>query len=163
MKQLFIALALLCTPLSAAQAVEPSEILADPALESRARDLSKGLRCLVCRNQSIDESDADLARDLRVVVRERLVAGDTNDEVLDYVVDRFGEYVLLKPRFSPVSAALWLGGPLLLLGGCLIAWRQVTRRDTAQTPVAPLTEAERARLREMGIDPDSRPDLRSQT
>jgi len=149
--------ALLCAPLTTVRAVEPSEILADPALESRARDLSKGLRCLVCRNQSIDESDADLARDLRVVVRERLVAGDSNDEVLDYVVDRFGEYVLLKPRFSPVSAALWLGGPLLLLGGCLVAWRQVTRRDAAaQTPASPLTEAERARLRDLGVDPDSR-------
>ena len=144
----------LCAPLSLAHAVEPSEILSDPALEHRARDISKGLRCLVCRNESIDESDADLAKDLRIIVRERLVAGDTDDQVLDYVVDRYGEYVLLKPRFSPVSAALWLGGPLLLLAGGLVAWRQVAQRNTAPAPATPLTEAERDRLRAMGINPD---------
>jgi len=154
MRALLVALALVA-PLSVAQAVEPSEVLSDPVLEQRARILSKGLRCLVCRNQSIDESDADLAKDLRVVVRERLVEGDTNDEVLDYVVARYGEYVLLKPRFTPISAALWLGGPLLLLGGGLIAWRQVNRRDTSPAPIAPLTEAERTRLRDLGIDPDA--------
>ncbi len=135
-------------------AVQPSEVLADPALEQRARDLSKGLRCLVCRNQSIDDSDAELAKDLRLVVRERLVEGDTNDEVLDYVVARYGEYVLLKPRFSPVSAALWLGGPILLLIGGFVAWRQIARREVEPAPTAPLTDAERIRLREMGIDPD---------
>lgn len=155
MRALLLA-ALLWVPLSAAHAVEPSEVLADAALEERARDLSKGLRCLVCRNQSIDESDADLARDLRIVVRERLTAGDSDDQVLDYVVDRYGEYVLLKPRFSPVSAALWLGGPLLLLAGGLVAWRQVKARAAAPAPAAaPLTEAERARLRDLGIDPDA--------
>lgn len=152
MRALALTLALLCAPLSVAQAVEPSEVLADPALEQRARDLSKGLRCLVCRNESIDESSAGLAKDLRVLVRERLVAGDTNNEVLDYVVARYGEYVLLKPRFTPTNAALWLGGPLLLLLGGYIAWRQVTRRDASPTPVAPLTEAERARLRDLGIE-----------
>ncbi len=149
-----IASLLMLAPLSPAHAVQPSEVLADTALEERARDLSKGLRCLVCRNQSIDDSDADLARDLRVVVRERLVAGDTDDQVLDYVVDRYGEYVLLKPRLTPVSAALWFGGPLLLLIGTVVAWRQVTRRDAAPVPVAPLSDAERARLRALGVDPD---------
>jgi len=154
MRALVIA-ALLWAPLSTAHAVEPSEVLADAALEERARDLSKGLRCLVCRNQSIDESDADLAKDLRVVVRERLVEGDSDDQVLDYVVARYGEYVLLKPRFSPVSAALWLGGPLLLLAGGLIAWRQVAARSATPAVAAPLTEAERARLRDLGVDPDA--------
>jgi len=154
MRALVIA-AMLWAPMSPALAVEPSEVLADAALEERARDLSKGLRCLVCRNQSIDESDADLARDLRVVVRERLVKGDSDDQVLDYVVARYGEYVLLKPRFSPLSAALWLGGPLLLLAGGLIAWRQVAARSATPAVAAPLTDAERARLRDLGVDPDA--------
>jgi len=154
MRALVIA-AMLWAPMSLVHAVEPSEVLPDAALEERARDLSKGLRCLVCRNQSIDESDADLAKDLRVVVRERLVEGDSDDQVLDYVVARYGEYVLLKPRFSPLSAALWLGGPLLLLAGGLVAWRQVAARSATPAVAAPLTEAERARLRDLGVDPDA--------
>ncbi len=137
-------------------AVEPGEILDDPVLENRARALSKGLRCLVCRNQSIDDSDAGLAKDLRVLVRERLVKGDTDDQVLDYVVDRYGEYVLLSPRFSPLTALLYLGGPLILLGGCLIVWQQSKTNAAAPArAAAPLTEAERARLRELGIDTDA--------
>ena len=94
--------------------MQPGEVLADPALEARARALSAELRCMVCQNQSIDDSDADLARDLRVLVRERLTAGDSDDEVIDYVVSRYGEFVLLKPRFSLRNALLW-GAPLLLL------------------------------------------------
>ncbi|TIU04312.1 MAG: cytochrome c-type biogenesis protein CcmH, partial [Mesorhizobium sp.] len=97
----------------AAQAVKPDEVLPDPALEARARALSEGLRCMVCQNQSIDESDADLARDLRVLVRQRLVAGDTDQQVMDYIVSRYGEFVLLKPRFSLRNALLW-GTPALL-------------------------------------------------
>ena len=139
---------------SPVDAVEPSEILSDPALEARARDLSKGLRCLVCRNQSIDDSDAELAKDLRVLVRERLVAGDTDDEILDYVQSRFGDYVLLKPPLNPATALLWFGGPILLIGGGIVAWRQITRRPVPATTPPPLTEAERARLREMGIEAD---------
>ncbi len=138
--------ALMFTP---AQAVEPSEILDDPVLESRARELSKGLRCLVCRNQSIDDSDASLAKDLRVVVRERLVAGDSDEAVLDFVVDRYGEYVLLKPPFTMGNALLYLGGPLLLLVGGVGFWR-LTRRpaDGVQTATAPapLSEDERRKL-----------------
>ncbi len=131
-------------------AVEPDEILDDPVLENRARELSKGLRCLVCRNQSIDDSDAELAKDLRVVVRDRLVAGDSDDEVIAFVVDRYGEYVLLKPRFSIGNAALYLGGPvLLIIGG--FAFRRMTRQPAEATaaPVkapAPLSEEERAKL-----------------
>lgn len=141
----FVALSLL-TP---AHAVEPDEILADPKLEQRARELSKGLRCLVCRNQSIDDSDAGLAKDLRVAVRDRLVAGDTDDEVLDFVVDRYGEYVLLKPRFTLENAALYLGGPLLLILGGFAFWR-MTRKPTevvAASPAPqPLSEEEKRRL-----------------
>ncbi len=131
-----------------AQAVEPEEILDDPVLESRARELSKGLRCLVCRNQSIDDSDAPLAKDLRIVVRERLVAGDTDQGVLDFVVDRYGEYVLLKPRFSIGNAALYLGGPLLLIIGG-VAFRRMTRTPDTAAPAntpPPLSEEEKRKL-----------------
>lgn len=136
-----------------AHAVQPEEILPDPVLEERARDLSKGLRCLVCRNQSIDDSDAGLAKDLRVLVRERLVEGDSDEEVLDYVVARYGEYVLLQPRFSSLSAALYLGGPLLLLLGGFVAWRQISQRraQPSEGPI-PLSDIEKARLKEMGIE-----------
>jgi cytochrome c-type biogenesis protein CcmH len=154
MKRIALILAL-SMPLQA-QAVEPGEVLEDPAMEQRARDLSKGLRCLVCRNQSIDDSDAGLAKDLRILVRERLVEGDTDEQVLDYVVARYGEYVLLSPRFSPMTALLYLGGPLLLLLGGTLVWRQASARATRPTPTAaPLTDAERARLRELGIDPET--------
>ena len=115
---------LLCITLAApAVAVNPSEILDDPKLEERARDLSTNLRCLVCQNQSIDDSDAPLARDLRVLVRERLVAGDSNDEVIDFVVARYGEFVLMTPRFAGHTVVLWLAAPVLLLvagGGLLL-------------------------------------------
>ena len=110
--------------LSSALAVNPDEVLKDPALEARARQISSELRCLVCQNQSIDISDADLAKDLRVIVRERLTAGDSDAQVIDYVVARYGEFVLLKPRFSAGNAALW-GAPLLVvLIGALVLFRQ---------------------------------------
>lgn len=98
-----------------ALAVQPDEVLSDPALEGRARELSKDLRCLVCRNENIDESNAELARDLRILVRERLVAGDSDGEVIDFVVDRYGEYVLLRPTTSGANWLLWGAGPLMLL------------------------------------------------
>ncbi len=147
---LLICLALLMSP---AAAVQPEEMLENPALEQRARDLSKGLRCLVCRNQSIDDSDAGLAKDLRVLVRERLSEGDSNEEVLDYVVARYGEYVLLKPRFSATSAALYLGGPLLLLLGGFFAWRQISMRPSSvPAAAAPLSDEERARVERLTSD-----------
>ena len=96
-------------------AVEPDEVLSNPALEQRARSLSQQLRCLVCRNESIDESNADLARDLRVLVRERLEAGDSDPEVIDFVVTRYGEYVLLKPDMTGANWLLWASGPLTFL------------------------------------------------
>ncbi|MDG4889509.1 cytochrome c-type biogenesis protein [Mesorhizobium sp. WSM4887] len=118
----------------AAQAVKPDEVLPDPALEARARALSEGLRCMVCQNQSIDESDADLARDLRILVRQRLVAGDTDQQVMDYIVSRYGEFVLLKPRFSLRNALLW-GTPALLLlaGGIFIVLSTRSRRAPGST------------------------------
>ena len=128
------ALALLLTLLfsGAALAVKPDEVLADPGLEARARALSEGLRCMVCQNQSIDESDADLARDLRVLVRQRIVAGDTDQQVMDYIVSRYGEFVLLKPRFEPRTALLW-GTPIILLlaGGLFIVLTARSRRSIA--------------------------------
>ena len=130
-----------------ALAVRPDEILADPALESRARTISAELRCMVCQNQSIDESDADLAHDLRVLVRERLTAGDTDDEVIDFIVARYGEFVLLKPRFSARNALLW-GTPALILivGGLFLVFRgRASRRQAA----APLSGAEQARLKDI--------------
>lgn len=116
-------------------AVKPDEMLSDPALEARARSLSAGLRCMVCQNQSIDESDADLARDLRVLVRDRLKAGDSDTQVIDYVVSRYGEFVLLKPQFNLRNALLW-GTPLLLLlgGGTFVFLSARSRRR--QEPAA---------------------------
>jgi cytochrome c-type biogenesis protein CcmH len=121
----------------AAQAVKPDEVLQDPALEARARALSEGLRCMVCQNQSIDESDADLARDLRVLVRQRLVAGDTDQQVMDYIVSRYGEFVLLKPRFSLRNALLW-GTPVLLLlaGGLFIVLSSRSRRPASDSALS---------------------------
>lgn len=132
----------------AAFAVQPDEILKDPALEERARELSKGLRCLVCRNESIDESNAELARDLRVLVRERLVAGDSDAEVIDYVVARYGEYVLLKPRATGSNLILYVAGPALLLAALGIAVAYVRRRRSAPESTG-LSEEERARLAEL--------------
>jgi cytochrome c-type biogenesis protein CcmH len=126
-----------------ASAVKPDEMLKDPALEARARALSEGLRCMVCQNQSIDESDADLARDLRILVRQRLKAGDTDQQVLDYIVSRYGEFVLLKPRFDLQNALLW-GTPVLLLlaGGMFMLWSSRGRRS----PPAPLSSEEQVAL-----------------
>jgi cytochrome c-type biogenesis protein CcmH len=130
-----------------AQAVKPDEVLPDPALEARARALSEGMRCMVCQNQSIDESDADLARDLRVLVRQRLVAGDTDQHVMDYIVSRYGEFVLLKPRFIPRNALLW-GTPVLLLlvGGIFIVLSARSRRPV---PDSTLSVEEQAALDKM--------------
>lgn len=111
-----------------ALAVQPDEVLGDPALEARARAISHGLRCLVCQNQSIDDSDAPLAKDLRVLVRERLKAGDTDQQIEDFVVARYGEFVLLKPRLTPHTLILWLATPVVLLLGLLVAFASFRRR-----------------------------------
>ena len=131
-----------------AMAVGPDEILPDPALESRARDISAGLRCLVCQNQSIDDSDAELARDLRLLVRERLVAGDSDDAVRQFVVDRYGEYVLLAPRFGAHTLLLWAAGPLLLMIGLLGVWL-AARGHRAAPQTGELTDEEAAALEQL--------------
>ena len=131
-------------------AVQPDEMLADPALESRARELSRGLRCVVCQNESIDESNADLARELRLVVRERLVEGDTNEEVLDYLVQRYGQFVLMKPRTDGWNIILWLSGPALFLLALGIGVSYVRSRSKASTPTeTTLSDEETARLNEI--------------
>ncbi|NAZ36051.1 cytochrome c-type biogenesis protein [Rubellimicrobium sp. CFH 75288] len=131
-----------------ALAVQPDEILSDPSLEARARAISEGLRCPVCRNESIDESTADVARDMRLFVRERLVAGDSDRAVVEAVVARYGEYVLLRPTAEGANLLLWLMPAALLAGGAGIAWGAVRRRAAAPPP-APLSEEEHARLREL--------------
>lgn len=125
-------------------AVEPDEILADPGLEARARALSAGLRCVVCRNESIDESNAEIARDMRIALRERLVAGDSDAEAVAFLVDRFGEYILLRPTRDGANLILWAAGPVLLVVGLGVAILALRRR--APPPAEPLSEAEKARL-----------------
>ncbi|AKR54753.1 Cytochrome c heme lyase subunit CcmL [Devosia sp. H5989] len=144
MRRLLAALAIVFAMGSAAMALNPSEILSDPVLEARARDISAGLRCLVCQNQSIEDSDADLAHDLRVIVRERLVAGDTDEQVRDYVVARYGEFVLLQPVLGLHTLVLWIAAPLLLIAG-IIAVVVGIRRRRAPMPAA-LTAEEQAAL-----------------
>ena len=126
-------------------AVQPGEMLADPVLEARARALSRGLRCLVCQNENIDDSDAQLAGDLRVLLRERLTAGDTDAQAVAFIVDRYGEFVLLNPPARGVNLALWLAGPGLLIVGGGLAFAVVRRRSRLAGP-APLTPDEEARL-----------------
>jgi cytochrome c-type biogenesis protein CcmH len=134
-------------------AVRPDEILPDPRLEARARTLSHELRCMVCQNQSIDDSDAPLAHDLRVLVRERLKAGDTDQQVLDFLVARYGEFVLLKPRFEWQTAPLWFAPIAILLAGAVMLVvalrRRRLRRGAKMEAPAPLSESEQARLAEL--------------
>lgn len=143
MKRLLFILVLLASPL---WAVEPDEILDDPVLENRARELSQGLRCPVCRNESIDESNASLAKELRIVLRERLVAGDTDQQAVDFMVARYGEYVLLRPDTRGANLILWLAAPALLLVALGVGWATIRRRNIATDP---LTEAEKAELDEI--------------
>lgn len=146
---LFLAAALIGgTP---ASAVEPGEVLSDPKLEQRAREISLELRCLVCQNQSIDDSNAPLAKDLRVLVRERLTAGDSDGQVVDYVVARYGEFVLLRPRFGLHTLILWLGTPLLLIIAMAVLYRASRRRRPDNDAAAPkeLSKAEKKKLKQL--------------
>ena len=140
--------ALLCSLLlvPAALAVQPDEILADSALEERARDLSKELRCVVCQNEAIDTSNAGMARDMRVLLRERLVAGDSDDEVRDFFVARYGDYVLMNPPIKASTYVLWFGPAVVLLLAAAFVWRAALRRKTTATPAAALSPEEQARL-----------------
>ena len=159
---IIIALLLIATP-SVVYAVQPDEIMADAAQESRARNLSRELRCMVCQNQSIDDSDAPLARDLRLLVREQIAAGKTDAQVLDYLVLRYGEFVLLKPRVEKSTLLLWLIPPFVLVGGGLALWLGNRRRNrrSADGDIATfrLTPDEEARLERLisGENPPKRP------
>ena len=141
------ALLLMLLLASPALAVQPDEVLDDPALEARARDISQGLRCLVCRNESIDESNADLARDMRLLVRERLVAGESDAEIVDGLVQRYGEFVLLTPQADGTNLILWGAPLLLLLAGAGVAAVHVTRQ--AEGAPDRLDPTEEARLRDL--------------
>ena len=163
-KLIVVSIILLLTafPAPSTHAVQPDEIMADPAKESRARDLSRELRCMVCQNQSIDDSEAPLARDLRLLVRERIAAGDSDSQVIDFLVARYGEFVLLKPPFNPHTLLLWLLPPLALAGGGLALWSYARRRakPAAQGKDAPLklSAEEEARLtRLLATDPSVHP------
>lgn len=158
MKRLALLLCLCFALAGPALAVNPDEMLADPVLEARAREISAGLRCLVCQNQSIDDSDADLARDLRILVRERLQAGDSNAQVEQYLVDRYGEYVLLQPRLNSHTWILWVAAPGLLLAGLGGIW--IARRRQADMDKTVLTAEEAAILAELDHEKDiaARPD-----
>lgn len=145
---LLVLLIVLLHPSLSWAAVQPDEILPNPALETRARAVSQQLRCMVCQNESIDESDAPLAHDLRVLVRERLQAGDSDAQVLDFLVARYGEFVLLKPRLSWATAGLWgLPPGLLLIGLAVLVVAARRRRGGALEPAPKLTAAEEARLK----------------
>src|SRR4051794_25971758 len=144
--------------LSPAFAVQPDEIMPDPGKEARARELSRELRCMVCQNQSIDDSEAPLARDLRLLVRERTGAGDTDSQVLDFLVARYGQFVLLKPRLEPETVLLWLLSPLVLTGGGLALWMHHRRRSKRaaeqHSSLVALSAEEEARIRRlMGTEP----------
>ena len=148
-----VAAVLLLAILSPAVALGPDEVLSDPALEARARSLSKELRCMVCQNQSIDDSDAPLAHDLRILVRERLQAGESDQQVINFLVARYGEFVLLRPRFSWHTALLWLApAAVLLIGACgvlVLARRYRTSSERATAEREKLTPSEAARLSEI--------------
>jgi cytochrome c-type biogenesis protein CcmH len=145
-----LALALTLFMAAPAFAVLPDEVLADPALEARARTISSQLRCLVCQNESIDDSNADLAREIRLIVRERLVAGDTDEQVMQYLVDRYGEFVLLKPVFAPHTLILWTAAPIVLvIGGIAIVLAARRKRASAEPQETELTPDEQRALDEL--------------
>jgi cytochrome c-type biogenesis protein CcmH len=147
-RTLAVFLVLSAMQMHAALAVQPDEILKDQALEARARALSRELRCMVCQNQSIDDSDATLARDLRLLVRERLTAGDSDSQVIDFLVTRYGEFVLLRPRFAWHNAVLWVTPLLVLIAGAIAIFLAVRRRRAAPA-AAPLSAEEERRLAEV--------------
>jgi cytochrome c-type biogenesis protein CcmH len=146
---ILLALALLLLALAPARAVQPDEILADPALEARARAISEGLRCLVCQNQSIDDSAAPLARDLRLLLRERLKAGDSDQEIVDFVVARYGEFVLLKPPLLPHTLLLWFATPIVFAAALVLIFLAYRRRKAAGQSLTPLSAGEKRRLKRL--------------
>jgi cytochrome c-type biogenesis protein CcmH len=161
LRSILMALTWFACLLLPAHAVQPDEVLPDATLEARARALSKELRCMVCQNQSIDDSDAPLARDIRILVRERLKAGDSDTQVIDFLVARYGEFVLLRPRLHWDTALLWLGPPATLLGGALVLFIVARRRrqrglsDATKPDGGDLTPAEKARLAQLIDAPEA--------
>lgn len=156
---LALAVVLVLIGLSSARAVLPDEMMADPAKEARARAISRELRCMVCQNESIDDSAAPLARDLRLLVRERIAAGDTDSQVIDFLVARYGEFVLLKPRFERQTLLLWLVSPLALIGGGIALWFYARRRPkpgSGEDPFGKLTLDEEAALQRLMTEPAAR-------
>ncbi|MFK5996481.1 MAG: cytochrome c-type biogenesis protein CcmH [Rhodobacterales bacterium] len=147
MKRFVLILMILAAP---AWSVEPDEILADPVLEARARDISQGLRCLVCRNENIDTSSAGIAKDLRILVRERLTAGDSNEQVVNTIVDRYGEYVLLKPPFTLKNIVPWFAGPVLFLLGLFLSLKFIAR--SRPEPLVALSKEDKQRLDKLTSD-----------
>jgi cytochrome c-type biogenesis protein CcmH len=146
---LILAFVVLTIAAGQVQAVQPDEVLGDPALEARARAISQGLRCLVCQNQSIDDSEAPLARDLRLLVRERLKAGDSDQEVVDFIVARYGEFVLLKPRLSPETVLLWFATPAVFAAALLLISLAHRRQKAAAGDLTPLSATEKRRLKRL--------------
>ena len=160
LKRALLALLMVMTMALAAQAVQPDEIMSDASKEARARDLSRELRCMVCQNQSIDDSEAPLARDLRLLVRERIAAGDTDAQVIDFLVSRYGEFVLLKPRLNSHTWLLWFLTPLALAAGGTVLWAYGRRRRASveqDEALLNLTPEEEARINQLiAVDGPSR-------
>jgi len=155
MRRIALILGLVLLAMPAARAVQPDEILPNAALEQRARNISGGLRCLVCQNQSIDDSDAPLARDLRILVRERLVAGDDDKAVVDFVVARYGDFVLLRPPFNAHTLLLWGAPFVILLFALAFLWRRARQRTVEASASNPLSPEEQARLAAL-VGPDDK-------
>ena len=149
MKRFLLIVLLAAAPLAPVHAVQPDEVLADPGLEARARAISRDLRCPVCQGESIDDSNAPISRDLRLVVRERIMAGDSDAQVVDFVVSRYGEFVLFNPRAEGANLILWLAGPGVFLLGAAGALVYIRRRGQAAPAEAALTAEEQARLRDL--------------
>ena len=149
LSSVLLALTLCMLLASGARAVQPDEVLQDPLLEARARAISEGLRCLVCQNQSIDDSEAPLAKDLRLLVRERLKQGDSDQQVVDFIVARYGEFVLLKPKFTPHTVLLWLATPAVFAAALLLIWLTYRRRQSAAQASPKLSVNEKRRLRRL--------------
>ncbi|WP_424944138.1 cytochrome c-type biogenesis protein [Aliiroseovarius crassostreae] len=152
MKRLMASLAVLACLATPSFAVNPDEVLDDPVLEERAREISSDLRCVVCRGENIDESNAEIAKDLRLLVRERLVEGDSNDEVVDFIVERYGEYVLMKPTATGANIVLWLAGPVLFLIAAITGVVYLRRRAQAGDRSDGLSADEEKRLQELMKD-----------
>jgi len=149
LSSVLLALTLCMLLASGVRAVQPDEVLPDPVLEARARAISEGLRCLVCQNQSIDDSDAPLAKDLRLLVRERLKQGDSDQQVVDFIVARYGEFVLLKPKFTLHTVLLWLATPAVFAAALLLIWLAYRRRQSAAQTSPKFSVNEKRRLRRL--------------